>query len=61
MLHHIVPVLDFITSKMAGYLPGCCGGVFYHPKESLTHFDAWQEPGAVTIQVGRMEIILDRS
>lgn len=54
--------LDAILLRTAHWLPGVVsGGVFYRPRQPLMHFDKWTEPGSYNLQIGRLEVILDRA
>jgi hypothetical protein len=61
LMGRLAVFLDAILRRAARALPGVVsGGVFYRPRQPLMHFDRWTEPGAYMLQVGRLEVVLDR-
>lgn len=57
-----VPVLDRLVAVCAPLLPRVAGGgLFWHPARPTGHLDAYQSATAVYVQVGKLELILDRA
>jgi hypothetical protein len=61
LMQRLATLLDALLTRTAHLLPGVVsGGVFFRPQQALRHFDRWTERGAYVVQVGRLEVILDR-
>jgi hypothetical protein len=61
LMQRLATLLDALLTRTAHLLPGVVsGGVFYRHQQALGHFDRWTERGAYVVQVGRLEVILDR-
>jgi hypothetical protein len=55
------PFVDRIVEVCASMLPRLSGGgLFWCPARPVMHMDAWTEQTAYTVQLGKLELVLDR-